>query len=144
MRLQWLRRRRNHRRSMSILRGEPEIFPRRIWGCVSGSFRTSGRYNCNCEHCWVVLVCCLIMIITRKVSRLLSFEEVDFPVLESEALFIRKAGEEITQQVIWTLDHWDSPQNFNTVSLSTSFSNLHNSDECNVLKILGGNESLSF
>lgn len=32
-------------------------------------------------------------------SRLLSFEEVDFPVLESEALFIRKAGEEITQQV---------------------------------------------
>lgn len=34
-----------------------------------------------------------------KVSRLLSFEEVDFPVLESEALFVRKAGEEITQQV---------------------------------------------
>ncbi|XP_010935706.1 histidine--tRNA ligase, chloroplastic/mitochondrial isoform X2 [Elaeis guineensis] len=34
----------------------------------------------------------------REVSRLLSFEEVDFPVLESEALFIRKAGEEITQQ----------------------------------------------
>ncbi|XP_038970864.1 histidine--tRNA ligase, chloroplastic/mitochondrial-like isoform X2 [Phoenix dactylifera] len=35
----------------------------------------------------------------REVSRLLSFEEVDFPVLESEALFIRKAGEEITQQL---------------------------------------------
>lgn len=34
-----------------------------------------------------------------KVSRLLAFEEVDFPVLESEALFVRKAGEEITQQV---------------------------------------------
>lgn len=34
-----------------------------------------------------------------QVSRILSFEEVDFPVLESEALFIRKAGEEITQQV---------------------------------------------
>lgn len=29
----------------------------------------------------------------------MSFEEVDFPVLESEALFIRKAGEEITQQL---------------------------------------------
>jgi len=35
----------------------------------------------------------------REVSRLMAFEEVDFPVLESEALFIRKAGEEITQQV---------------------------------------------
>lgn len=35
----------------------------------------------------------------REVSRLLSFEEVDFPVLESESLFIRKAGEEITQQL---------------------------------------------
>ncbi|CAN6487241.1 unnamed protein product [Victoria cruziana] len=34
----------------------------------------------------------------REVSRLLAFEEVDFPVLESEALFIRKAGEEITEQ----------------------------------------------
>lgn len=29
----------------------------------------------------------------------MSFEEVDFPVLESESLFIRKAGEEITQQL---------------------------------------------
>lgn len=27
------------------------------------------------------------------------FEEVDFPVLESEALFVRKAGEEIRDQV---------------------------------------------
>ncbi|XP_020079869.1 histidine--tRNA ligase, chloroplastic/mitochondrial [Ananas comosus] len=35
----------------------------------------------------------------REVARILSFEEVDFPVLESEALFIRKAGEEITQQL---------------------------------------------
>ncbi|WOK98356.1 histidine--tRNA ligase, chloroplastic/mitochondrial [Canna indica] len=35
----------------------------------------------------------------REVSRILSFEEVDFPVLESESLFIRKAGEEITQQL---------------------------------------------
>lgn len=32
-------------------------------------------------------------------SRLFGFEEVDFPVLESEALFIRKAGEEIREQV---------------------------------------------
>lgn len=34
-----------------------------------------------------------------QVSRLYGFEEVDFPVLESEALFIRKAGEEIRDQV---------------------------------------------
>lgn len=34
-----------------------------------------------------------------KVSRLFAFEEIDFPVLESEELFVRKAGEEITQQV---------------------------------------------
>ncbi|RWR91586.1 histidine--tRNA ligase, chloroplastic/mitochondrial isoform X1 [Cinnamomum micranthum f. kanehirae] len=33
------------------------------------------------------------------VARLFAFEEVDFPVLESEALFIRKAGEEITGQL---------------------------------------------
>nr|GMD90599.1 histidine--tRNA ligase, chloroplastic/mitochondrial [Ipomoea batatas] len=36
----------------------------------------------------------------REVSQLFGFEEVDFPVLESEALFIRKAGEEIRDQVI--------------------------------------------
>ncbi|KAF2289884.1 hypothetical protein GH714_039018 [Hevea brasiliensis] len=35
----------------------------------------------------------------REVSRLYGFEEVDFPVLESEALFIRKAGEEIKDQL---------------------------------------------
>ncbi|KAJ7556169.1 hypothetical protein O6H91_05G072300 [Diphasiastrum complanatum] len=35
----------------------------------------------------------------REVSRLFAFEEIDFPVLESEALFVRKAGEEITQQL---------------------------------------------
>ena len=34
-----------------------------------------------------------------QVSRLFGFEEVDFPVLESEALFVRKAGEEIRDQV---------------------------------------------
>ncbi|XP_021669094.2 histidine--tRNA ligase, chloroplastic/mitochondrial isoform X2 [Hevea brasiliensis] len=35
----------------------------------------------------------------REVSGLYGFEEVDFPVLESEALFIRKAGEEIKDQL---------------------------------------------
>ncbi|KAG6430979.1 hypothetical protein SASPL_109054 [Salvia splendens] len=34
----------------------------------------------------------------REVSQLFGFEEVDFPVLESEALFVRKAGEEIKDQ----------------------------------------------
>jgi histidyl-tRNA synthetase len=33
------------------------------------------------------------------VSRLFGFEQVDFPVLESEALFVRKAGEEIVEQL---------------------------------------------
>ncbi|XP_026400775.1 histidine--tRNA ligase, chloroplastic/mitochondrial-like [Papaver somniferum] len=35
----------------------------------------------------------------REVSRLFGFEEIDFPVLESEALYIRKAGEEIRDQL---------------------------------------------
>ncbi|GMN39218.1 hypothetical protein TIFTF001_008447 [Ficus carica] len=35
----------------------------------------------------------------KEVSRLFGFEEVDFPVLESEALYIRKAGEEIRDQL---------------------------------------------
>ncbi|KAE9621807.1 hypothetical protein Lal_00032530 [Lupinus albus] len=35
----------------------------------------------------------------REVSRLYGFEEVDFPVLENEALFTRKAGEEIKDQL---------------------------------------------
>ncbi|TYI97701.1 hypothetical protein E1A91_D01G161600v1 [Gossypium mustelinum] len=35
----------------------------------------------------------------REVSRLFGFEEVDYPVLESEVLFIRKAGEEIRDQL---------------------------------------------
>lgn len=35
----------------------------------------------------------------KEVSRLFGFEEVDFPVLETEALFIRKAGEEIRDQL---------------------------------------------
>ncbi|KAJ7972359.1 Histidine-tRNA ligase [Quillaja saponaria] len=34
----------------------------------------------------------------REVSLLYGFEEVDFPVLETEALFSRKAGEEIRDQ----------------------------------------------
>lgn len=33
------------------------------------------------------------------VSRLFGFEQVDAPVLESEELFVRKAGEEITEQL---------------------------------------------
>ncbi|MED6156761.1 hypothetical protein PIB30_017369 [Stylosanthes scabra] len=35
----------------------------------------------------------------KEVSRLYGFEEVDFPVLENEALFTRKAGEEIKDQL---------------------------------------------
>ncbi|KAG0591150.1 hypothetical protein KC19_1G153900 [Ceratodon purpureus] len=35
----------------------------------------------------------------REVSRLCAFEEVDFPVLESEELYTRKAGEEIVGQL---------------------------------------------
>ncbi|CAH8269895.1 unnamed protein product [Arabidopsis lyrata] len=35
----------------------------------------------------------------KEVSRLFGYEEVDFPVLETEALFIRKAGEEIRDQL---------------------------------------------
>ncbi len=33
------------------------------------------------------------------VSRLFGFEAIDAPVLESEELFVRKAGEEITEQL---------------------------------------------
>ncbi len=33
------------------------------------------------------------------VSRVFAFEQVDAPVLESEELFVRKAGEEITEQL---------------------------------------------
>lgn len=33
------------------------------------------------------------------VSRAFAFEQVDAPVLESEELFVRKAGEEITEQL---------------------------------------------
>ena len=35
----------------------------------------------------------------EAVSRLFGFEQIDCPVLESEELFTRKAGEEITQQL---------------------------------------------
>jgi len=35
----------------------------------------------------------------RNISMVYGFEEVDFPVLESEALYTRKAGEEITTQL---------------------------------------------
>lgn len=46
---------------------------------------------------WLTLVDYCYWIL--QVSELFGFEEVDFPVLESEALFIRKAGEEIRDQV---------------------------------------------
>lgn len=35
----------------------------------------------------------------KAVSRLFGFEQYDSPVLESEVLFVRKAGEEITDQL---------------------------------------------
>ena len=35
----------------------------------------------------------------ERVSRLFGFEQFETPVLESEELFVRKAGEEITQQL---------------------------------------------
>ncbi|KAI3721629.1 hypothetical protein L2E82_32646 [Cichorium intybus] len=35
----------------------------------------------------------------REVSQLFGFEEVDYPILESEALYIRKGGEEIRDQI---------------------------------------------
>ena len=35
----------------------------------------------------------------EAVSRLFGFEQFECPVLESEDLFVRKAGEEITQQL---------------------------------------------
>lgn len=35
----------------------------------------------------------------ESVSRAFGFEQVDFPVLENEELFVRKAGEEITEQL---------------------------------------------
>ena len=35
----------------------------------------------------------------EHVSRLFGFEQFETPVLESEELFVRKAGEEITQQL---------------------------------------------
>lgn len=51
-------------------------------------------YIYGCMHEGLYLIGCGI-----QVSRIFGFEEVDFPVLESEALFIRKAGEEIRDQV---------------------------------------------
>ena len=35
----------------------------------------------------------------REVARLHGFSEYDAPVLENEALYVRKAGEEVTQQL---------------------------------------------
>ena len=39
------------------------------------------------------------------VSTLFAFEQVDAPVLESEELFVRKAGEEITEQ-LYNFEVW--------------------------------------
>lgn len=56
-----------------------------------------------------LLICFYIF----QVSKQFGFEEVDFPVLESEALYIRKAGEEIRDQVYdWFfcyLENFDTP-----------------------------------
>lgn len=41
------------------------------------------------------------------VSRVFAFEQVDAPVLESEELFVRKAGEEITDQ-LYNFEVWRS------------------------------------
>jgi histidyl-tRNA synthetase len=35
----------------------------------------------------------------REIARAHGFEEYDAPVLESEALYVRKAGEEVTEQL---------------------------------------------
>lgn len=48
-----------------------------------------------------VLVYFLFCFYVFQVSQQFGFEEVDFPVLESEALYIRKAGEEIRDQVYY-------------------------------------------
>lgn len=62
---------------------------------VSPSFKLS----LWCLSCSVLIGCGWCWILLFQVSRLFGFEEVDFPVLESEALFVRKAGEEIRDQV---------------------------------------------
>ncbi|GAB4833604.1 hypothetical protein Ancab_031849 [Ancistrocladus abbreviatus] len=51
----------------------------------------------------------------KEVSQLFGFEEVDYPVLESEALFIGKAGEEIRYQL----------REANIIFLETEFGQLH-------------------
>lgn len=96
------------RRSTSILPRGLGISRLRKCGSVTGSSTISERslgvspsflivvfHSCfavliGCGWCWILVF---------QVSRLFGFEEVDFPVLESEALFVRKAGEEIRDQV---------------------------------------------
>ncbi len=43
----------------------------------------------------------------REVARLYAFEEYDAPVVEHEALYVRKAGEEITEQLYTFVDKSD-------------------------------------
>jgi histidyl-tRNA synthetase len=43
----------------------------------------------------------------RAVAAQYGFEEFDSPVLESEALYVRKSGEEVTQQLFNFLDKGD-------------------------------------
>lgn len=60
----------------------------------------------------------------RDIARAHGFEEYDAPVLESEALYVRKAGEEVTEQLynfedkgkearipesLWLWDPWPLP-----------------------------------
>ncbi|CAK9182615.1 unnamed protein product [Ilex paraguariensis] len=66
------------RKSTSILPKAPETSLPRKCASVTGFFRISERFH-----------------------NFFAFEEVDFPVLESELLFFRKAGEEIRDQLLF-------------------------------------------
>eukprot|EP00951_Prasinocladus_malaysianus_P008037 scaffold57796_cov37-Prasinocladus_malaysianus.AAC.1 len=48
---------------------------------------------------WLVPTVCIPLLLLPQTSRLFGFEQIDAPVLESEELFVRKAGEEITDQL---------------------------------------------
>jgi len=67
----------------------PEDMRLRNW--LFGHFREVGRAQGEALVSRLTCVCC-------QVSRQFGFEEWDAPVVESEALYTRKAGEEITQQ----------------------------------------------
>jgi hypothetical protein len=46
-----------------------------------------------------LMACAVCFDVVWQVSKLFGFEQIDAPVLESEELFVRKAGEEITDQL---------------------------------------------